>query len=133
MTDLFQLADEPFPDEHDLDSDGCQCKPADNQYLLSVDEGQAVLIHAACGKQPPRNWGDWHDLVGMDPIPVTVEWEANCSGSTWHGDHRCDCDHWVEVSATSVPEDVRAAALKTSREHAAALLAEQQGRDSSQT
>lgn len=120
MTTLnFQPVDEPAEDNPDYDDTGCQCPSGDNQYLMEIEEGQAVLVHATCGKQPSHTWGDWHDLVYMNPIPVTVEWERNCDGSMWHGDHRCDCDSWVQVTATSVPEDVRAGALELSRKHAA--------------
>lgn len=120
MTDVrfFQLADEPASDNPGPDDSGCQCPPGDNQFLLEIEEGQAVLIHAACGKQPPANWGDWHDLVSMGPIPVTVGWERECDGSEWHGEHRCDCDSYVVVDATSVPEDVRTEALTLSHQHA---------------
>lgn len=120
MTTLnFRPADEPASDSEDYDDTGCQCPPGDNQYLLEIDEGQAVLVHAACGQSPPANWGDWHDLVTMAPIPVTVGWERECDGSTWHGDHRCDCGAYVVVEATSVPENVRAGALELTRKHAA--------------
>lgn len=122
MTDLnfFQLADEPADDNPDYDDTGCQCPP-DGKFILEIEEGQAVLVHAACGKQPPATWGDWHDLVSMAPIPVTVGWERECggNGSEWHGDHRCDCDAYVAVEATSIPENVRAEALPLSRKHAA--------------
>jgi len=120
MTTLnFQPADEPEPDNEDYTDGGCQCPPGDNQYLLEIDEGQVVLVHAACGKQPSYAWGDWHDLVSMGPIPVTVNWERECDGSPWHGFERCDCDSYVVIEATRVPEDVRTAALELSRKHAA--------------
>ena len=121
MTDLhFHLVDEPADDNSDYDDTGCQCPPGNNQYLLEIEEGQVVLVHAACGKKPSYTWGDWQDLVYMNPIPVTVDWERDCDGSAWHGDHRCDCDSWVQVTATSVPEDVRAAALEQSRQQTTA-------------
>jgi hypothetical protein len=116
---FFQLAAEPAPDNEDYDNRGCQCPPGDNQYLLEIEEGGVVLVHATCGKQPSHTWGDWNDLVQMNPIPVTVEWERNCDGSLWHGDRQCDCDSWVQVTATSVPETVRAGALELCRKHAA--------------
>lgn len=114
----FQPVDEPATDNPDYDDTGCQCPPGDTQYLLEIEEGQAVLIHAACGKQPPASWGDWHEFVTMDgPIPVTVEWEPkNCTSCRSLYE---DCDHWVQVTATSVPEDVRAEALALSHQHAA--------------
>ena len=120
MTDLhFQPVDEPTPDNEDYDDTGCQCPPGDNRYLLEIEEGQAVLVHAACGKQPSYSWGDWHDLVSMGPIPVTVNWERECDGSPWHGMTRCDCDSYVVVEATSVPENVRTKALELTHKHAA--------------
>jgi hypothetical protein len=115
---FFQIAEEPPSENEDYDDTGCQCPPGDNQFLLEIDEGQAVLVHAACGKQPPSSWGDWQEFVHMNPIPVSVEWDTDCDGSPWHGMDRCDCDHWVQVEATSVPEDVRAGALELSRKHA---------------
>ncbi|WP_128382401.1 hypothetical protein [Streptomyces cavernae] len=115
--DLFHT--EPDAEEPDLTADECHCKPADDQYLLTIEEGTAVIVHAACGKQHPSSWGDWHDLTVMDnPIPVTVEWVAECNRSAWHGMTPCDCGAIVQVTATSVPEDVRAAALELSRKHA---------------
>lgn len=116
--DFFQLAEQPDPDE-DYQHDECQCPRGDNQFLLEIEEGQAVLVHAACGKQPPSDWGDWHDLVSMAPIPVTVKWESECDGSMWHGMDRCDHGSNIVVEATSVPEDVRASALELTRKHAA--------------
>jgi hypothetical protein len=119
MTSInFQLAEEPSSDNEDYDDFGCQCPPGDNQYLLEIEEGQAVLVHAVCGKQPPLSWGDWQDLVYMSPIPVTVEWERECDGSPWHGLTPCDDGSYVQVTATSVPEDVRTEALELSRKHA---------------
>ncbi|MDX3232915.1 hypothetical protein [Streptomyces sp. ME19-01-6] len=119
MTDLFQLADEPPPNQPGPDANECHCQPGDTQYLLAIEEGQAVLLHAACGKKPSA-LGEWRDLVDMNPIPVTVEWESECDGSEWHGDHRCDCNSWAQVTATSVPKDVRVAALNAYRQAAAA-------------
>lgn len=122
MTDLnfFQLADEPASENEDYDETGCACPPGDNQFLLEIEEGQAVLVHAACGKQPPAAWGDWNEFVTMAPIPVTVGWESECDGSPWHGMTPCDCDAYVVVEATSVPEDVRAAAIELAQKHTAA-------------
>jgi hypothetical protein len=119
MTTLnFQPA-ETTDDNPDYDDTGCQCPPGDTKFLLEIDEGQAVLVHAACGKAPSYSWGDFQDLIVMDPIPVNVEWETDCDGSPWHGMDPCDCDHWVRVIATSIPENVRAQALELSRKHAA--------------
>jgi hypothetical protein len=119
MTDLnFFLADEPAQDNPDYDETGCQCPPGDNNYLLELEEGQAVLVHATCGLRPPANWGDWNEVVSMAPIPVTVEWEPECDGSTWHGLTACDHGAYIVVTATSVPEDVRAQALEASHQHA---------------
>jgi hypothetical protein len=123
MTALnFEPAEEPATDVPDLDANDCHCKPGDNQYLLEIEDGQPVLRHAACGKQPPGDWEDWGELVYMNPIPVTVEWERDCTGSAWHGLSMCDCNMWVQVTATSVPEDVRDAALELSRKHTAQAL-----------
>ncbi|MFE6412583.1 hypothetical protein ACFVOR_37250 [Streptomyces sp. NPDC057837] len=93
--------DTPETDNPDYDDTGCQCPPTDNTYLLEIDEGQAGLVHATCGKQPPHQWGDWQDLVVMNPTPVTVEWETDCDGNRWHGLDPCDCDHWVSVTPSS--------------------------------
>jgi hypothetical protein len=109
---------EPADDNPDYDDTGCQCPPGNNQYLLEIEEGQAVLVHAACGNPPSYKWGDWQELTFMNPIPVTVEWETDCDGSPWHGMDPCDCDHWVQVTATSVPENVRTDALALTRKHA---------------
>lgn len=120
MPDLyFSPIDEPVTENEDYDDTGCACPPGDNQFLLEIEEGHAVLVHAACGKQPPAAWGDWHDLVSMAPIPVTVNWERECDGSPWHGMTPCDDGAYVVVEAASVPEDVRAAALELTRKHAA--------------
>lgn len=121
MTTLnfFELADGEDIAPEGYDDTGCQCPPGDTQYLLEIEEGGIVLIHATCGKQPPASWGDWHDLVAMGPIPVTVTWERECDGSEWHGDRRCDDGSYIVVEATSVPEDVRTQALELSRRHAA--------------
>lgn len=115
---LFQLADETADDNPDYEETGCQCPPGDNQYLLELEEGGVVLVHAACGKQPPANWGDWTDLVSMGPIPVTLDWERECDGSRWHGMDPCDHGSYIVVTATSVPEDVRTQALELSHQHA---------------
>ena len=115
----FQPVDEPDADNPDYDDTGCQCPPGDNQYLLELEEGGVVLVHATCGKQPPANWVDWTDLVSMGPIPVTVQWEAECDGSRWHGMDPCDHGSYIVVTATSVPEDVRTQALELSRKQAA--------------
>jgi len=112
----FQPA-EPGDDNPDYDDTGCQCPPSDNQYLLSIEEGQAVLIHATCGKPPSYKWGDYQEFVVMDPIPVTVGWESDCDGNRWHGLNPCDCDSWVRITASSVPEDARAQALELTRKH----------------
>ncbi|MFM9780428.1 hypothetical protein [Streptomyces scabiei] len=96
---FFQVADEPAPDNCDYDDGGCQCPPGDNNYLLELDEGQTSLTHAACGKQPSSSWGDWQDLVFMNPIPVTVEWERECDGSPWHGLTACDDGSFIRVEA----------------------------------
>jgi hypothetical protein len=125
----FEPVDEPTADNPDYDNTGCQCPPGDNQYLMEIQEGQAVLVHATCGRQPSYTWGDFQDLIVMDPIPVTVAWERDCDGSAWHGDHRCDCDAWVQVTASSVPEDVRAAALELSQKHASQTAAPEVDRD----
>ena len=118
MTALnFQPA-EPTDDNSDYDDTGCQCPPGDTNFLLTIEEGQAVLVHAACGKAPSYKWGDFQDLIVMNPIPVSVGWESDCDGNRWHGLNPCDCDHWVRITATSIPEDVRQTALDLSRKHA---------------
>jgi hypothetical protein len=130
MPDIyFEPVDEPTADNLDYDDTGCQCPPGDNQYLMEIEEGQAVLVHATCGKQPPSSWGDWQEFVVMNPIPVTVEWATDCDGNRWHGLDPCDCDYWVQVTATSVPEDVRAAALELSQKHASQTAAPEVDRD----
>jgi hypothetical protein len=52
MTDLnfFQIADEQPGENPDYDETGCQCPPGDNQYLLELEEGQAVLRQTATGQ-----------------------------------------------------------------------------------
>lgn len=117
---VFRPTNEPAPDNADYEEDGCQCPPTDKQYLLEIEEGHAVLVHATCGKQPPASWGDWHDLASMAPIPVTVTWERECDGSMWHGDRRCDDDTYLIIEATSVPDDVREGALERTRQYIAA-------------
>jgi hypothetical protein len=120
VTDIFfQPVDQPTEDNPDYDDTGCQCPAGDDQYLLTIDEGQAVLVHAACGRQPSHKWGDWQEFAAMNPIPVTAKWETDCDGNRWHGLNPCDCDYWVQITATSVPEDVRAAAIEQTRQHAA--------------
>lgn len=120
MTALnFEPTNEPASDNPDYDDTGCQCPPGDNQYLMEIDKGQVILVHAACGNQPSSSWGDWHDLVSMAPIPVTVGWERECDGSMWHGMDRCDHGSYIVAEAANVPEDVQAAALELSRKHVA--------------
>ena len=114
----FFPVDQDTVHDEDYDETGCQCPPGDKQYLLEIEEGQAVLVHASCGKRPPANWGDWNDLVFMGPIPVTVEWEKECDGSPWHGMNPCDDGSYIVVTATSVPEHVRAEALELTHKHA---------------
>ncbi|MEW1565742.1 hypothetical protein AB0454_22485 [Streptomyces sp. NPDC093509] len=92
------------------DSSGCPCNPADAQYTLEIDEGGCALIHTACGKQPPSHWGDWTDLLVMQPVPVTAKWIPNCDGSEWHGDHRCDCGSTLQISPAD-PATLAAIAL----------------------
>jgi hypothetical protein len=83
---------EPDPDE-------CSCElPVDPRYLLQIEEGSVSLTHAACGKQPPTAWGDWHDLIDMQPIPVTLEWTPECDGYPWHGLTACDHGAYIEVT-----------------------------------
>jgi hypothetical protein len=56
---FFQIADEPAADNPGYDDSGCQCPPGDTKYLLGIEEGQAVLVHVACGKQiVERDWTD---------------------------------------------------------------------------
>jgi hypothetical protein len=104
----FEPGDGHNTDEpEDSPYSGCQCKPADDQYLMEVDEGQASLVHKACGKIP--NWGDYQEFLIMNSamaVPVTARWESDCDGQLWHGDHMCDCDHWVVLSpaATEPPK-----------------------------
>src|SRR5688572_16801047 len=121
MTSLnfFELAEQPPSDNEHHDDGGCGCPPGDDKYLLEIEEGQVVLVHAACGKQPSASWGDWQDLVSMAPIPVTVTWERECDGSMWHGMDRCDHGSYLVAEATSVPEDVRKDTLEQTRKHAA--------------
>jgi hypothetical protein len=57
-------------------------------------------------------------VLFVDAIPVTVKWERECDGSPWHGLTPCDDGSYIQVTATSVPEDVRTAALELSRKHA---------------
>ena len=100
----FHLVEDADGDEPDLDDGTCQCEKPDNQFRLEIEEGQVSLIHVACGKTPPASWGDWNDLVYMSPIPVRVEWEPNCDGSLWHGDHMCDCGASVNVTPPASEE-----------------------------
>jgi hypothetical protein len=97
----FEPGDGHNTDEpEDYDDSGCPCKPADDQFLLSVEEGQASLVHKACGK-PPRNWGDYQDQITMNSaltVAVTARWETDCDGQRWHGMNPCDCDHWVVLT-----------------------------------
>jgi hypothetical protein len=98
VTEIHFFPADPADDNPDYDDTGCPCKPGDNRYQLEIDEGGVILIHVPCGKQPSASWGDWGDLVYMDPIPVTVKWDTNCNGSAWHGDRRCECDRWIQVT-----------------------------------
>ena len=99
MTALHFVSDhEPALEDIDIDALACQCPNPDDQYLLEIEEGQAVLKHAACGKQPPAYWGDWHDLVMMSQIRVTARPQPECDGAEWHGDTRCDCGYTIEVT-----------------------------------
>lgn len=94
----FFFAPAPEPEGPEGHPDECSCKPADSQYLLTIEEGASVLIHAACGKQPPGTWGDWGDLVTMDQIPVTLEWTPECNGTMWHGYIQCDHGSYIQLT-----------------------------------
>ncbi|MFE1949980.1 phiSA1p31-related protein [Streptomyces sp. NPDC059524] len=88
MVDLE--ADDPHTDE-------CSCPNDNSQYLLHIEEGGVYLVHKACGKQPR---GDYHDLITLDSLPVTVKElpYGGCDGSAWHGEHRCDCGTYLNVT-----------------------------------
>jgi hypothetical protein len=124
MPPTFDLAPaQDSVDEPDLEAHECHCQPADDRYLLTIEEGVAVIVHRACGKQPPSTRGDWQDLVVMDqPLPVTAKWVPECDGSEWHGDHRCDCGATVQLTAASAPKNAATAPLELSRKHAAMAL-----------
>jgi hypothetical protein len=115
---------EPAQEEPELAADECGCTPADAQYLLTIEEGVAVIVHAACGKQPPSTWGDWADLVVMDqPIPVTAEWVPDCDGFQWHGDNRCDCGATVQLTpaaqTANAPQPAAARDILSAKHHPA--------------
>lgn len=93
---IFEAGHGTAPEGYD--ETGCQCPPGDSKFLLTIEDGQADLVHTVCGKQPPASWGDWHDLVTLAPLTVTVEWVPECDGSMWHGDHRCDCGASVQLT-----------------------------------
>lgn len=102
----FAPDSQPTPD--DIDDLACRCPIPDDKYLLEIEEGQVVLKHAACGKEPPANWGDWHDLVVMPQMRVTARPQSECNGEMWHGDTRCDCGYTIEVAPSNeVKESAR--------------------------
>lgn len=94
-------------DHENYDDGGCTCPPGDDRYLLEIEEGGVGLVHIACGKQPSYKWGDWNDLVQMNPVPVTVEWQTNCDGSPWHGMTPCDCDHWIQITPSPTAPEIQ--------------------------
>ncbi|MFJ7990352.1 hypothetical protein [Streptomyces sp. NPDC096351] len=114
----FQPAIDPSQeDPTGPDASACHCPADSSAYLLEIEEGHPVLTHTACGKPPPQEWGDWEDLITMDPIPVTLAWNSDCDGSAWHGEHRCECDAWAELTPTTT-EQQRALAAN----HVATIL-----------
>jgi hypothetical protein len=97
------------PDLEGYGPSGCLCPPGDNRYTLGIEEGGPSLVHAACGLPPGDSWGDWADLVYMEPVPVTAEWVPDCDGEMWHGMERCEDGATVRVT----PDDGYDAARET--------------------
>ena len=82
-----------------MDADGlpwaaeCRCSLKDDpRCTLDVEEGQASLIHVACGRSL---WLEREDIFAEFPVKVTIETCANPGG--WHGMERCDCGPEVSI------------------------------------
>lgn len=103
LTDLtLRPIDDDIPDDApDLDTGGCRCTESDGKCQLEIDAGSVIVTHLACGKQLQGDW--WVDALQLDPIPVQVKVESHCDGSEWHGDHRCDCDYWAQITIDGLP------------------------------
>lgn len=69
----------------------CQCseRKADD-YTLEIEEGSAVVLHAACGKQPWFMFNDFELCVSMSPQKIVVAEHTGCSGHECYSGS-CDC------------------------------------------
>jgi hypothetical protein len=105
---FFTVNEEETPEPEEYVSSGCTCPPGDTRYTLAIEEGGLSLVHTACGKSPGDSWGDWADLVYMEPMPVTADWVPDCDGQMWHGMDRCEDGATVQVTP-QLPEPYRLA------------------------
>lgn len=64
-----------------LHPDTCPCVNPYDQYLMEIDCGTAVFIHAVCGK-PPGPW--FEDAFTMRPVAVTLDCSETDEGDA-HG------------------------------------------------
>ena len=81
----------------------CRDGKLGDRFTLAIEEGGMTLSCSACGSLP--DWLDQMDSVyfDMQPIPVSVTFEAdhpNLGG--WHGDVRCDCNWWYAITPVRV-------------------------------
>jgi hypothetical protein len=90
----FEPVTTEVADGPDLNDMTCQCKDADDQYLMEVDVGAVGFVHAACGK-PPGDWAE--DAFSMQPVPVTLHWQA--STDYWTG----EVDAYGDITVNGLP------------------------------
>ena len=63
----------------------CECEKREGTHTLVVEEGQASVLHDACGLPL---WFLPEDTFAEFPVTVKVEDCGNPGG--WHGDIRCE-------------------------------------------
>lgn len=95
MSDLtFHPLDDDTPD----DAPDITADEFDGKCQLEIDAGSVIVTHLACGKQLRGDW--WDEALQLDPIPVQVRTESNCTG--WH-EYSCDCDYWAQITIDGLP------------------------------
>ncbi|MER6092517.1 phiSA1p31-related protein [Streptomyces bluensis] len=99
MTSPFELAEPPSPDQLHPSNFECPCINPDDQYLLEIDAGAAVLVHKACGKQA-QGWLD--DAFSLDRIPVTLHWH---DGRPTYPEDDDGSYGWLTVNGRAVMHD----------------------------
>lgn len=98
MSDIrFELSDAEFDGEDDYDGAFCSCEQP--QWMLSIMDGAFEFTCAECKGSTPETWVDFHDMVVMSPVPVTLRWEKEPCVCETHPDRlSCDCDAYLVVT-----------------------------------